>query len=111
VCRRLFANGSTPFIENVPKVGLNPVTPQYDAGRKTEPFVCVPSASGTMPAATAAADPLELPPGVCSTLRGLRVGPGVIYANAVVCVLPRRTAPRFLSSVMMSASSTPTRPR
>ena len=26
-----------------------------------------------MPAATAAADPLELPPGVCSTLRGLRV--------------------------------------
>jgi hypothetical protein len=27
-----------------------------------------------MPAATAAADPLELPPGVCSTFRGFRVG-------------------------------------
>ena len=31
----------------------------------TEPIVCVPRANGTMPAATAAAEPLEDPPGVC----------------------------------------------
>ena len=42
-------------------------------GRMTEPTVCVPSATGTMPAATAAAEPEEEPPGVCSGLRGLRV--------------------------------------
>ena len=41
-----------------------------------EPIVWVPSASGQRPAATAAAEPLLDPPGVCSGLRGLRVGPG-----------------------------------
>jgi hypothetical protein len=43
---------------------LTPTTPQKAAGRITEPIVCVPSASGQSPAATAAADPLEEPPGV-----------------------------------------------
>ena len=42
----------------------------------TEPLVWVPIASGTMRAATAAAEPLEEPPGVCSGLCGLRVLPG-----------------------------------
>ena len=42
----------------------------------TEPPVWVPSAAGTMPAATAAAEPEEEPPGVCSRLRGLRVTDG-----------------------------------
>ena len=42
-----------------------------------EPLVCVASASGTMPAATAAAEPLDEPPGVRSRSCGLRVGPGV----------------------------------
>jgi hypothetical protein len=50
-------------MDSRPKLGLNPVTPQYDAGRNTDPIVWVPIAIGTMPAATAAADPLELPPG------------------------------------------------
>ena len=44
------------------------------AGRITEPAVCVPSANGAICAATAAADPLDEPPGVCSTACGLRVG-------------------------------------
>jgi hypothetical protein len=43
---------------------LKPTTPQNAAGRITEPFVCVPSASGTQPAATAAAEPEEEPPGL-----------------------------------------------
>ena len=59
-----------------PYVGLNPNTPQNAAGRMTEPLVWLPTASGTMPAATAAAEPDDDPPGVCSALCGLRVLPG-----------------------------------
>ena len=39
----------------------------------TEPPVWLPSAIGSMPAATAAAEPDDDPPGVCAGLRGLRV--------------------------------------
>ena len=42
----------------------------------TEPFVCVPTARGTMCAATAAAEPLDEPPGVWSGLWGFLVLPG-----------------------------------
>ena len=67
---------STPVRGISPALGLKPTTPQNEAGRMSEPFVCVPTASGTMPAATAAAEPLDEPPGVCAGLRGLAVGPG-----------------------------------
>ena len=60
-----------------PKLGLRANTPQNDAGRIKDPAVCVPSASGTMPAATAAAEPLDEPPGVCAMFHGFAVGPGV----------------------------------
>ena len=40
------------------------------------------------PAATAAAEPLEEPPGVCAGFHGLRVLPGWRKANSVVTVLP-----------------------
>ena len=56
-------NGS-PVRGIAPKLGLRPMTPLNAAGRMTEPSVCVPSASGTIPAATAAADPEDDPPGV-----------------------------------------------
>jgi hypothetical protein len=59
-----------------PKLGLNPTMPLKAAGRITDPSVCEPSASGTMPAATAAAEPEDDPPGVCSAFQGLTVGPG-----------------------------------
>ena len=66
-----------------PYEGFKPVIPQYDAGRRTEPPVSVPSALGLaeccansiswlthashIPAATAAALPPELPPAdLCS---------------------------------------------
>ncbi len=65
-----------PLVEICVLEGLNPTTPQKAAGRRIEPIVWVPSASGQRPAATAAAEPLLDPPGVCSGLRGLRVGPG-----------------------------------
>src|SRR5579872_2522194 len=87
------AKGITPSSGRSPKVGLNPTTPQYEAGRKTDPCVCEPRAKGSMPAATAAADPLELPPGVWAGLRGFRVGDGSKEAKAEVCVFPSSTAP------------------
>ena len=77
-----------------PSVGLKPTTPQYAAGRITEPLVCVPIAAGTWPAATAAADPDDDPPGVCARFQGLRVGPGCMNANSVVTVLPNTNAAR-----------------
>ena len=82
-----------PGREISPKLGLKPTTPQNDAGRITEPLVCVPIASGTIPAATAAAEPDEEPPGVRAGSCGLRVLPGVMEASSVVTVLPMITAP------------------
>src|SRR5258707_12165053 len=57
-----------------------------------DPPVWLPRASGTMPAATAAAEPLEEPPGVWPGWCGLRVLPGVRVANSVVTVLPMNRA-------------------
>ncbi len=75
-----------------------------------EPAVWLPSASGTMPAPTAAAEPLEEPPGVCSGLCGLRVLPGEKYAHSVVTVLPRITAPAARSIATTAASARGVRP-
>src|SRR5580704_4760720 len=82
-----------PAGANILKLGLNPTTPQYAAGRITEPPVCVPIASGTMKSATAAAEPLDEPPGEKPGLCGLAVGPGWRLANSVVTVLPSSTPP------------------
>src|SRR5215475_15693442 len=87
-----------------PWVGLKPYTPQYEAGRIVEPVVWLPSASGTMPAATAAADPLDEPPGVCAGSCGFRVLPGVRVANSVLTVLPILIAPAARSSDTTEAS-------
>ncbi len=72
--------GSPAFVGNQP--GKNA------AGRITEPLVCVPTATGTWPAATEAAEPEEEPPGVCLPFQGLRVSAGCMKANSVVAVLP-----------------------
>ena len=69
-----------------------------------DPPVCVPNATGTMKSATAAADPLEDPPGVCARLRGFAVGPGWRNANSVVIVLPSMTAPASRASATHAAS-------
>ena len=74
-----------------------------------DPAVCVPTASGTWKSATAAADPDDDPPGVCSGWRGLRVFPGPKKASSVVTVLPSMMAPAALSSAndeSVSAGST-----
>ena len=84
--------------------------PQKEAGRITEPPVWVPTASGVMPAATAAADPEDEPPGVCSGLTGLRVLPGCRNASSVLTVLPRMMAPAARSLPTIIASRSGTRP-
>ena len=52
-----------------------------------------------MPHATAAAEPLLEPPGVCARFHGLRVGGGSKLAYCVVTVLPTRTAPGLAESL------------
>jgi len=70
-----------------------------------EPAVCVPNASGTIASATAAADPLEEPPGECDKLCGFRVGPGIRKANSVVTVFPMIMAPARLANATHAASA------
>ncbi len=79
--------------------------PQYAAGRITEPAVWVPNPSGTMPSATAAAEPLDEPPGVCAGFCGLAVLPGVKQANSVVTVLPSTIAPAPRARATHAASA------
>ena len=70
----------------------------------TEPKVCVPVASGTSPAATAAALPLDEPPGVWAVFQGFTVGPAWRQANSVVTVLPATWAPSSRSRATSAAS-------
>ena len=71
----------------------------------TDPAVWVPSATGTMPAATAAAEPLEDPPGVRPGAAGFVVRVGWNMANSVDSVLPSTRAPPARSPFTTSASS------
>ena len=45
-----------------PRVGFSPTRPQHDAGMRMEPPPSPACAAGTMPDATAAAEPPEDPP-------------------------------------------------
>src|SRR5262245_37543165 len=69
-----------------------------------EPITCVPRPALIMPQATAAAEPLDDPPGVWSRFQGLRVPRGSVAANSVVTVLPTMTAPADLSADTQAAS-------
>ena len=72
---KLGASGNTPSSGIDPCAGLSPTTPHAAAGIRTEPPVSVPSASGTIPAASAAALPLLEPPATRSGATGLTVSP------------------------------------
>src|ERR1700675_4820309 len=91
-----------------PKLGLRRTTRWNAAARITEPSVCVPSASGTIPAATEAADPDDDPPGVWWLFQGLTVGPGCRQANSVDTVLPKIVAPRLRRRSTIQASAVAT---
>jgi hypothetical protein len=87
-----------------------PTTPQSAAGCRIDPPVSVPSASGANPAATAAADPPEEPPGTRSASHGLCVTPKAEFsveepiANSSMLVLPRFTRPAALTRVTQPPS-------
>src|SRR6478672_3334388 len=94
---RCIVSGATPSTESSPNPGFRPLTPQTAAGRMIEPPVCVPRAAIHISLATAAALPLDEPPGVRLKFQGLRVGGGSKQAHSVVTVLPSRIAPPFRS--------------
>ncbi|MCY1221347.1 hypothetical protein D9M72_334000 [compost metagenome] len=76
-----------------------PVMPENDAGWRIEPPVSVPVAAGARPAATAAAEPPDEPPGTRLVSHGLRTGPKCEFsldepiANSSILVLPSVTMP------------------
>ena len=57
-----------------------------------------------MCALTAAADPLDEPPGVWSGWCGLRVAAGWVWANSVVALLPSTRPPAARSRATQAAS-------
>src|ERR1041384_8177124 len=80
-----------------------PVTPHSDAGWRIEPPVSVAVAMGAIRAATAAAEPPELPPGTSAGSHGFLTGPYQLVsledpmANSPMCVLPSMTIPDAVS--------------
>ena len=87
-----------------------PTTPHSAAGWRIEPPVSDPRARGANPAATAAAEPPDEPPGTRSGSWGLRVAPNADVsvedpmANSSMLVLPITTAPVSASRVTTVAS-------
>ena len=76
-----------------------PTTPQHAAGWRMEPPVSDPKETTQDRAATAAADPPLLPPGMVFRFHGLWVGPNALcshdepMANSSMFNLPSMTAP------------------
>src|SRR5881296_3977805 len=89
----------TPARLTRPNVGISPTMPQSDAGWRTDPPVSEPSATGTIPAATAAAEPPDDPPGTREVSQGFFTGPNAEFsfeepiANSSQFVLPMITDP------------------
>ncbi len=81
IVSRLGASGTIPSTgSRAEDAGFQLATPQNDAGLVSDPAVCEPSAARHIPVATAAAEPLEEPPGVRSSFHGFRVGGGSMNA-------------------------------
>ena len=85
--------------------------PQNAAGMRIEQPKSVPCASGSMPVATATAEPPDEPAGLSSGFHGLRVAPNTALtvlapvANSGVLVLASTMAPAAFSRRTTSASS------
>ena len=99
------------YVATRPKVGFSPKMPQNAAGMRIEPPASLPTASGQIPASTAAALPPLLPPGVRSRFHGLRVTPEsgesviAFQPNSGVVVLPKNSAPASRSRATAGESS------
>ena len=83
----------------MPRLVFRPTRPLQAAGMRIEPPPSLAPAAGTMPAATAAPEPPDEPPGVRVTSHGLRAGPHSVDSvmplapNSGVLVLPKMTSP------------------
>ena len=92
------ASATSPRLDTAPYVGFSPTTPQKAAGWRIEPAVSEPSANAANPAATAAVQPPELPPGTLSVSTGFLTGPKYEVsfdepiANSSIFSLPSITA-------------------
>ena len=100
----LSAAENTPCRLIAPKLGLSAYAPQKLAGRIVEPRAWVPMAAGIVGAPTAAAEPLDEPPGVRAVSCGFRVLAGSPPPNVTVTVLPRIAAPPSLRASTAAAS-------
>jgi hypothetical protein len=95
-------------------LGRSPTTLQNDAGLRSDPPMSLPSASGSIPAASAAAAPPLEPPADRSRSYGLRVVPKIGLkvcepaAHSGTLDLPTSTAPADLtrSTTRLSKSET-----
>jgi hypothetical protein len=101
-------------------VGFRPTIPHSDAGWRIDPPVSVPIDQGAVPAATAAAEPPEEPPGTRSGSQGFRTGPKPEFsvdepiANSSWLVLPSTGAPasrRRVTAVAVYGGRKPSRIR
>ena len=72
--------------EILPWLGFSPTSPQHEAGMRMEPPPSLACANGTMPLATAAAEPPLDPPGERLMSQGLWVAPQA--SGSVVGTLP-----------------------
>ena len=93
-----------PSMADSPNPGLRPATPQIGGRADDRAAGLRAERRQAHFRATAAALPLDEPPGVCSRFHGLRVGGGSKLAHSVVTVLPRMIAPAFRSRAMTAAS-------
>src|SRR6185295_16577101 len=104
-------NGDSGQAGTRPNDGFSPNRPVNAQGMRIEPPPSVPSVSGPMPAATAAAPPPEDPPGVFAGFHGFRVMPvsGLsvtpFQPNSGVVVFPSSTAPLSRKRATAGAAS------
>jgi hypothetical protein len=95
----------------MPYVGFNPQTPESAAGWRIDPPVSVPVLPATRRAATAAAEPPELPPGTHAASQGFFTGPKYDVsldepiANSSMLVLPTSTVPARFNASTTCASN------
>ncbi len=100
--------------ETRPTEGRKPTTLQKLAGLRSEPPRSLPSASATIPHASATAEPPLLPPQVLLGSYGLRVAPKTVLnvcepaVNSGTFVLPTAIAPaaRWRATIVQSSSGT-----
>ena len=99
ITRPAHASCSAGPSDTRPRVGFRPNSPHMLAGMRIEPPPSPAWPTGTIPLATAAAEPPLEPPLLCARFQGLCVGPYAcgsavgIRPNSGVLVLPTITNP------------------